>query len=102
MDDHLYKKDPTRYAEGVAAWLEHVESSPWLRHDTEKPDVFRHYADNEDWARAWLSLNAHGWKLSQVSDALHELDRRTRAPGFDLTVAAWHEMLKGWTSRDYY
>ncbi|MBL9115102.1 MAG: hypothetical protein JNJ83_08840 [Verrucomicrobiaceae bacterium] len=102
LENSLYKKDPARYAEGAAAWLAHVEASPWLKKDTDKPDVFRHYLEKEDWARAWLSINAHGWKLSQVSDALHELDRRTRAPGFDLLVAAWHEMLPQFTARDYY
>jgi hypothetical protein len=102
LENSLYKKDPGRYSEGAAAWLAHVEASPWLKKDTDKPDVFRHYPEKEDWAKAWLSINAHGWKLSQVSDALHELDRRTRAPGFDLAVAAWHEMLPQFTARDYY
>jgi hypothetical protein len=101
LDDHRYKADPARYAEGAAAWLAHEEASPWLRRDTVKPDVFQHYVAKEDWAKAWLSINAHGWKLSQVSDALRELDRRTRAPGFDLVVAAWHEMLPGWELQDY-
>ncbi len=102
LENSLYKKDPGRYSEGAAAWLAHVEASPWLKKDTDKPDVFRHYLEKEDWAKAWLSINAHGWKLSQVSDALHELDRRTRTPGFDLAVAAWHEMLPQFTARDYY
>jgi hypothetical protein len=102
LDDHRYKADPQRYAEGATAWLAHVEASPWLQPDTDKRDVFRHYLGKEDWCKAWLCLNAHGWNLAQVADALHELNRRTNAPGFDLLVAAWEEVAQGVKGRDYY
>ena len=64
--------------------------------------VFKHYLEREDFEKAWLSLNAHGWPISKATDALKQLQRKVLLPGFDLMVAAWDEMVPEWTVRDLF
>ncbi len=46
---------------------------PWLSQEANLQELFVHYYDNDDMARAWMTLNSPGWLYSDAKNALFML-----------------------------
>jgi len=66
---------------------------PWLKNNTDKKALFNEYISNNQLKEAWFSLNAKGWLLKDVADALEKLKVQAKDDLFNLVADNW---INGW------
>jgi hypothetical protein len=71
---------------------------PWLNDNTDKKSLFGVFVANNQLREAWFTLNAKGWLLKDVAEALEQLKEKTEHELFPLVADNW---IDGWKNSSY-